>query len=114
MKIVHVYTGADGESHFKEVAPSFDATGRTVPDILGDTAITLAERHEGGFTDFHVQPVKRQYIFYLTCRVELGMGDGSTVIMEPGDALIGEDSTGRGHTSLVLGSGHCAFVRMNS
>ena len=114
MKVVHVYTGNDDESYFEEVSPAYDDHGRAVPDMLGNVSITLAERTAGSFTDFHVQPIDKQYIFYMTCSVELGMGDGSKVVMEPGDVLIGEDATGHGHTSRVLSSGHCAFVRQTS
>ena len=111
MKVIHVYTGDDNESHFEPADMTFDDHGRTVPEIADGVSVTFAERTAGSFTDFHVQPIKRQFIFYLTCTVELGMGDGTKLIMEPGDVLIGEDSTGRGHTSRVISSGHCVFVR---
>ena len=49
---------------------------------------------------------------YLTARVEIGLGDGSSVVMEPGDILQAEDTTGRGHTSHVLQEGICMVVRL--
>ena len=49
---------------------------------------------------------------YLTARVEIGLGDGSSVVMEPGDVLQAEDTTGHGHTSNVLQGGMCMVVRL--
>jgi hypothetical protein len=112
VKLVRVYTGEDNESHFEEQPLDFGETGRTAPQLSDGVSITFAERKEGAFSDFHHGP-ERQYVFYLTCTVEIGAGDGSKVVMEPGDVLLAQDNTGHGHTSRVLASGVCAFVRLN-
>ena len=74
--------------------------------------MSFAQRVEGSFSDFH-NPPRRQYVLYLTASVELGLGDGSSVVMEPGDVLLAEDTTGRGHTSRVLLGGMCAVVPLS-
>ncbi len=108
MKIVHITTGADGESHIEIMSPEYTEreNRRTKPQAAESIAFM---KREVGFTDFHPAP-RKQYMLYLTARVEIGLGDGSSVIMEPGDALLAEDTTGRGHTSRVLQAGVCAVV----
>jgi len=44
-------------------------------------------------------------VIYLTASVEVACADGSRMVMEPGDVLLAEDTTGHGHTSRVLISG---------
>ena len=110
MKFVRVYTGSDGESHFEQRTFEFeDDGGRTA--VEESHGVAFAERPEGGFIDLHNAP-RRQYVLYLTASVELGVGDGSTMLMEPGDVLLAEDTTGRGHTSSIKHGGICAFVRL--
>ena len=112
MKFVRVYTGSDGESHFEQRPFEFeDDGGRTA--VEETRGVSFAERPEGGFLDFHNAP-RRQYVLYLTAAVELGAGDGLTMLMEPGDVLLAEDTTGRGHTSSIKQGGICAFVRLRS
>ena len=111
MKLIRVYTGSDGESHIERL--DFDLTERDGTRTLIEESggISFAERLEGSFSDFH-NPPARQYVLYLTASVEIGLGDGSSVVMEPGDVLLAHDTTGRGHTSRVLKGGMCAFVRL--
>jgi hypothetical protein len=109
MKFIRTYTGPDSESHYEEQKLTFDAgTKRTAPQ--GSKHVQFYERHIG-FRDFHTAP-RRQYLLYLTAQVELGFGDGSTVRMEPGDVLLVEDLTGRGHSSRVIKAGLCAVVAL--
>ena len=108
MKIVQITTGADGESHIQIKAPEFTERENRRTATQGASDITFMKR-EVGFIDFHPAP-QRQYMIYLTARVEIGLGDGSSVVMEPGDVLLAEDTTGRGHTSKVLHDGVCAVV----
>ena len=39
----------------------------------------------------------------LAGQAEIGLGDGSTHRVGPGDVLLAEDLTGRGHTTRVVG-----------
>lgn len=109
MKIVHITTGADAQSHVEILAPEFTEMGgrRTKPHPV--STFTFMKREEDSFIDFHVAP-QRQYMIYLTATVEIGCGDGTTIVMEPGDVLMAEDTTGQGHTSRVLSGGICAVA----
>lgn len=113
MKLVRVYTGDDGESHVEpldETELPFVRRKGTRTEVVPVVGVEFAQRPPG-FIDFHPAP-RRQYMVYLTARVELGLGDGSTIVMEPGDVLQAEDTTGRGHTSNVLQPGMCMIVRV--
>ena len=114
MKLVRAYTGEDEESHLDILDHSdleYVERDGTRTAIQTATGTQFAIRTEGAFTDFHNAP-RRQYVFYLTASVELGLGDGSTHVMEPGDVLLAEDTTGRGHTSRVVKGGISATVRL--
>jgi quercetin dioxygenase-like cupin family protein len=114
MKLVRIYTGDDGESHL-DISDQGgldyverDGTRTAVENVVG---AQFAMRKDGGFTDYHNAP-RRQYVCYLTASVEIGLGDGSTHVMQPGDVLLAEDKTGRGHTSRVVKGGMCIIVRI--
>jgi len=109
MKFVRVYTGDDNESHVEVIEPEFsDRDGtRTTPETANK--VSFVQRPDGGFSDFHQAP-QQQYVLYLTASIEIGLGDGSSIVMERGDVLRAEDTTGHGHTSTVREGGLCAFV----
>ena len=111
MKMMRVYTGADDESHIEEVAVDWAEGDGMRTALERGSAVVFAQRVDGNFSDFHTAP-RRQYVLYLTASVELGLGDGSSVLMEPGDVLRAEDTTGHGHTSSVRRGGVCAFVHL--
>lgn len=109
MKFVRVYTGDDGESHVEILQPSFSERNGTRTALEVASGVTFTQRPEGGFIDYHPAP-QLQYVLYLTASVEVGLGDGSSILMEAGDVLRAEDTTGHGHTSTIRRAGLCAFV----
>jgi hypothetical protein len=46
-------------------------------------------------------------VIILSGQLEIGLGDGSKQVFGPGDARLVEDTTGRGHTTRVVGHGPC-------
>jgi hypothetical protein len=112
MKQVHIFTGDDNESHIEITeATDFDYPERngTRTERLSATNTQFFSRTAGPIGPFH-NASQRQYMFYLTAQVEIGLGDGSTVMMNPGDVLLAEDTTGHGHSSHVIKGGMCALV----
>ena len=93
MKIIRVYSGDDGESHFEEVSPE-EMAG--IANRLGAGAINLNRRAAPNFSDYHTAP-RRQYVVNLEGIAEFECADGSKVQLEPGDILVAEDLTGHGH-----------------
>ena len=105
MKIVRVYTGDDGESHFEDV--DVDLTPEGLVGALSplQPATGIRFRETGGDYDYdwHQAP-RRQYVINLTGGVEIEVGDGSTRRLMAGDVLLAEDVTGRGHRSRAIGN----------
>ena len=99
MKIVRVYSGDDGESHFE------DMTADQLAEIvfpIGNGPITLNRRPSPSFSDYHNAP-RRQYVVNLSGTAEFETADGTKHRLVPGDVLIAEDLTGHGHIARSIG-----------
>ena len=99
MKIIRVFSGDDGESHFEDVTPE-EMAG--IVNRVGPGDITLGLRPSPSFSDYHNAP-RRQYVVNLSGTAEFECADGSKVQMEPGDILVAEDLEGHGHIARSLG-----------
>ena len=93
MKIIRVFAGNDGESHFEEV-PFAEMQG--IVDRVGPGDININRREAPNFSDYHQAP-RRQYVVNLEGIAEFECADGSKIQMEPGDILVAEDLSGHGH-----------------
>ncbi len=103
MKVLRIFTGADGESHFEDVEiPLVDrgAVGR-VSALVRASGLVFRETGGDYDLDFHTAP-RRQYVINLDSAVELTTGDGSRRIVGPGEILLAEDTTGHGHRSRAV------------
>ena len=105
MKMVRIFTGTDGQSHFEDLGLEFahrdDATETT--SLQGATEVFFRRAAPGYVNGWHQAP-KRQYVITLSGQWEVEVGDGSKRSLGPGDILLAEDVTGQGHKSKVLGS----------
>ena len=99
MKIIRVYSGDDGESHFEDVTPE-EMAG--IVNRVGPGDITLGLRPSPSFSDYHNAP-RRQYVVNLSGTAEVECAEGYKVQMEPGDILVAEDLEGHGHIARSLG-----------
>lgn len=106
MKITRIYTGDDGESHFEDVVIPLEDRGLIGAVSALQPATGIAFRETAGSYDFgfHNAP-RRQYIVNLDAAVELETGDGTKRVIGPGEILLAEDLTGRGHISRAV-DGH--------
>ena len=106
MKITRVYTGDDQESHFEDVALDLQDRGRVgrITTLQPATGILFRENDGDYNLDFHNAP-RRQYVINLSGSVELVVGDGSKRLLRPGDILLADDLTGRGHISRAVEPG---------
>jgi len=103
MGTFRLYTGPDGQSRLEPVD-----LGRT-PEWtkgLATTQISFREWPIGQYLDWHPAP-RRQFVIVLSGQLEIGLGDGGKHVFGPGDARLVEDTTGRGHTTRVLGDRPC-------
>ena len=100
MKVVRIYTGADNQTHFQDVDL---ATFTTMSTQIGTGPVRLNQGPAKSFSDFHNAP-RRQYVVMMAGQLEIETGDGSKRVLDPGDVLVAEDLTGKGHTTRVVGN----------
>lgn len=103
MKILRVYSGNDGESHFEDVEVTLKDLGHIGKLSKLEQATGVMFRTTGGDYEYgwHCAP-RRQYVINLDAAVELEVGDGSVRRLEAGSVLLAEDLTGRGHISRAV------------
>ncbi len=108
-RFLRVYTGDDGQSHFEEVSPPFQpfvdtegAHGEGTP-LESAAGITFRVSPSGYLLDYHCAP-RRQYTITLAGEAEIETSDGAVERVGPGDVVLAEDLTGKGHITRVVGS----------
>ncbi|MEK7353600.1 MAG: hypothetical protein AABZ77_03725 [Chloroflexota bacterium] len=102
MKVTRLYTGADGESHFQDI--DFALAGESsekMSELIKATGMIFRETSGAFDVTWHPAP-RRQFVINLEGGVELVVGDGTSRILGPGDILLAEDTTGRGHISRAV------------
>ena len=102
-RIPRIYTGSDGESHFDEIVfPLVDksALGKRSKPIKA-TGVIIGEWDAGYTIDWHTAP-RRQFIISLEGEGEVEVSDGTKHQFRPGDIVLVEDTTGKGHLSRGL------------
>ena len=102
--ITRLYTGEDGESHFEDIEPKYEEHSLSPRTPLQPVeGIIFRQQPASYFMDFHVAPL-RQYIVGLSGHAEVVVGNGEARTFGPGDVMLAEDLTGRGHTLRVVGN----------
>lgn len=117
MKVVRVYTGDDGQSHFEDVDIPLGpggGIGRLSRLISGPGVVF---RQVGGDydLDFHNAP-RRQFVVNLSGAVDITVGSGETRRLGAGEILLAEDTTGQGHQSRAVDAQPrtCLFIPIDS
>ncbi|MBI4484239.1 MAG: hypothetical protein HY652_15290 [Acidobacteria bacterium] len=104
MRMVRLYTGEDGESHFEEIEVPFERRGDAEATALQTvTGIVFHRAPAGHVQDWHPAP-RRQYVMTSSGQGEIEVGDGTVRRFGPGDVMLAEDLTGRGHITRVVGA----------
>jgi len=103
MKVVRIYTGEDDESHFEDVEIPLRDLGTigSISKLNQATGIAFRETEGDYEFGFHNAP-RRQYVINLDAAVEIETGDGTKRVLEAGEVLLAEDTTGRGHISRAV------------
>jgi len=102
MNVTRIYTGADGHSYFEEIEVE-------IGKLQSGEGIIFREEPSTYFKDWHPAP-RRQYVITLSGQVEIEIGDGNKRRFGPGDIMLADDTTGRGHISRVVGGETRRFV----
>lgn len=113
MRIHNLYEDADGISHFRDIeiewveerhasklSKRFPAKGVIFRKVAADYDL-----------DWHPAP-RRQYIVNLDAGVEITASDGEKRVIGPGEVVLVEDTTGKGHLSKAVNGKirHCLFI----
>ncbi|MFQ3546885.1 MAG: hypothetical protein SNJ56_00975 [Termitinemataceae bacterium] len=100
MNISRIWADAAGESHYQDIKVPYstvNALGK-LSDPIPVTSMILRENEPGYDYDWHTAP-RRQYIVMLAGFVSIQVSDGETRTFGPGDIVLVEDTTGKGHKS---------------
>jgi quercetin dioxygenase-like cupin family protein len=99
IRCVRIWTGEDGESRFEEGAINLTegARGDLLTEKAGATSISFQETKSGGTFAWHDAPA-RQFVITLSGTLDFQTRTGEHFIINPGDILLAEDTTGGGHS----------------
>ena len=112
MRIHNLYTDEKGESHFRDIEIEWaeERRGSKLSKRMPATGIIFRETRAEYDLDLHPAP-RRQYIVNLDAGVQLTASDGESRIIGPGEIILVEDITGKGHLSKGLGKmRHSLFI----
>jgi quercetin dioxygenase-like cupin family protein len=103
---MRIYTGPDGESHTEQAEVKFSLVAGTPveeSDHIKAASTYLVRLAPGSYESWH-NADKRRYALPLSGRAEIEVAGGHKVIIEPGQLVLAEDLTGKGHTFRVIGN----------
>jgi uncharacterized cupin superfamily protein len=105
-RYVRLYADEQGESHFEDVAVDAEVQGHTIvaAPIPLDSMVMRRVVSTDADAVRHNAP-RRQFIVHLEGSVEVEASDGERRRFDPGDVVLVEDLTGRGHITRWLGEG---------
>jgi len=104
LKLTRLYTGSDGESHFEDVDVALDDVGPVgrLSKLQLATGVVYRETDGSYDLDWHNAPRRQLVVMLSGGAVEIEVGDGSVRRLGPGEILLAEDTTGRGHKSRAV------------
>jgi quercetin dioxygenase-like cupin family protein len=102
-KIIHLFTGADGKSHFENLDLHLECkvSNNQNSESLEATGITVWDKPISLDHDWHNAPHK-QIMIMLEGDCEMEISDGTKHRFSPGDILLVEDTIGVGHYTRAL------------
>jgi len=103
VRIHNLYADDAGESHFRDIDVAWEHDLPTGKQSKRASATGIIFRQTGGDYDlgWHNAP-RRQYIVNLDAAVEITASDGEVRVIGPGEVLLVEDVTGKGHISKAV------------
>ena len=108
--ITRLWTSEDGQAHFEDLNVPAGETETIALQAGAD--MTFRSFPDGSFSDWHPAP-RVQYVILLAGQMEIGIGDGTKRMFNPGDILQVEDLTGQGHTTRSVGNRVSASVALS-
>ncbi len=104
MRIHNLYADAQGQSHFRDIEIEWAETRNfsKLSKRLPATGVIFRETSGDYDLDWHPAP-RRQYIVNLDGAVQITASDGEARIINAGEVILVEDTTGKGHLSKSVG-----------
>ena len=109
VRYTRLYSDADGESHFEDLElplESADFAPPAAPLLLSPalpaTQLAFLNCPDGWIGEWHPVP-RRQWMLWLSGYTDIEATNGEVRHVGPGDILLVEDTTGRGHRSWQAG-----------
>jgi hypothetical protein len=117
--VIHIhnlYADQNGETHFRDIQiePESVGPGGKVSARFPATGI-IFRTTEGSYSyDWHPAP-RKQYIINLDAAVKITVSDGESRVIGPGEILLVEDTSGKGHVSQAVDGKfrHSVFVTLD-
>ncbi len=91
MKIVRLFSGSDGQSHFEDLDPTQFAKLQPAKEVIFRNVAPDQS------SEWHNAP-HRRFLITLSGFVDVMVGDGTVKTFGAGDVFLAEDFTGKGHT----------------
>ena len=111
-----IFADAQGDSHFDSVTVEqrlAQAAPPAAPFYVSEDGPASAHRFytfpAGWLGDWHPAPT-RQFLACLSGAVEAETTDGTVRRLGPGDLVLLEDTSGRGHVTRNIGDGYATFL----
>jgi hypothetical protein len=116
VKIHHLYTDAEGQSHFEDVEIEYieDGPSGRLSARIPVTGLIFRQVPPTYELDWHNAP-RRQYIINLDNGVQITASDGEARVIGAGEVILVEDTTGEGHLSKAINDQlrHCIYVALD-
>ena len=113
MRIHNLYEDADGISHFRDIEIDWieERHASKLSKRYPVTGVIFRKVAADYDLDWHPAP-RRQFIVNLDAGVEITASDGEERVIGPGEVVLVEDISGKGHLSKAVGGKirHCLFI----
>ena len=113
MRYVRLKADKSGESHFEQVTLDLNEADYRPPAPL--LFVSHSYRADGlqfirlpsGWTGESIHPPKAQFLICMKGHLEVTASDGDKKTFAPGEGVLMEDVSGKGHSTSVKGTDEC-------
>ncbi|MDU8929320.1 hypothetical protein RXV86_18155 [Alisedimentitalea sp. MJ-SS2] len=109
MAYLRMYADESGESRLETMPMSYEplvyappAPALGMSDVSPAAGLVFVQFENGWDSELHPSPRKQMFMM-LSGVFQGGLSDGTTYDLYPGDVVLMEDTTGKGHSARVLG-----------
>jgi quercetin dioxygenase-like cupin family protein len=107
LTVTRLYSGTDGLSHFERIRVKFVSVPGEPTAVAESEPVITSKSYfvrcaPGFFSDWHNADARR-YVITISGRAEVEVAGAEKFMAQPGEIVLAEDLTGKGHTFRVLG-----------